>query len=124
MSQDADIQTRIEEIAALLRAKMGASGATLARALPKARHRMPRTVYRQARMLADAAPLAGNPKLRLTLDGAALTAAADAVEQHLNAIDLADQRRGWWLGMLGGLVFNLLSLVALLLAVMLWRGYI
>lgn len=123
MSQD-EIEPRIAEIAALMRAKLGARGATLGAALGRARGRLPRRIRAQARLLAEAEPFAHHPKLRLTLDHTALTKAAGEVEAHLNAIDLADRRKGWWLGMLGGLAFNMLAFVALLVAVLRWRGIV
>ena len=114
----------IDKVMALLREKLGAGGRNLDAALRKARHRLPRDVYKQALQLARAEPLAAHPKLRLTLDSVALGAAAERVRTHLETIDLADRRKGWWLGMLGGLAFNLLAFVALVVAVLMWRGLI
>ena len=107
------IETDISRTADLLGEKLGARGRDLSAALAKARHRMPRRIYRQASRLAKAEPLAGHPKLRLTLDAEGLHAAASEVQAHLTAIDLADRRKGWWLGMLGGMAFNLLAALTL-----------
>ena len=93
-------------------------------ALAKARHRLPRRIHRQASRLAKAEPLAGHPKLRLTLDAEGLHAAAFEVQAHLAAIDLADRRKGWWLGMLGGLAFNILLSLVMALVFLRWRGLI
>jgi len=120
----AEIEDRIAEIAALMRAKLGARGATMRAALRNGHHRLPRRVRGQARLLAEAERLADHPKLRLTLDAEALGKAAGAVEAHLKAIDLADRRKGWWLGMLGGMAFNILAFVALLIVVLRWRGLV
>ncbi|TDK52638.1 hypothetical protein [Antarcticimicrobium luteum] len=119
-----DIETRIAEIAALMHAKLGVRGATLRAALGRAGRRLPRRIRAQARLLAEAEPFAHHPKLRLTLDTMALGKAAGEVEAHLEAIDLADRRKGWWLGMLGGLAFNILAFFALLVVVLRWRGFI
>ena len=108
----------------LLREKLGVRGATLAAALHRARHSLPRHVYRRGLILAEAEPLADHPKLSLTLDAPALAAAAQDVRAHLDSIDLADRRKGWWLGMLGGLSFNLILFVALLIGVLVWRGFL
>ncbi|MDF1717459.1 MAG: hypothetical protein P1U75_12420 [Antarcticimicrobium sp.] len=115
---------RIAGITALMQARLGARGATLRAALHQARHQLPRRIRAQAARLAEAEPFAAHPRLRLTLDADALDKAAREVEAHLNAIDLADRRKGWWLGMLGGLVFNMLAFAALLIAVLVWRGYL
>ncbi len=120
----AEIPERIAQIAALMRAKLGARGTTLRAALRKGRHQLPRRILRQARLLAEAGPFADHPKLRLTLDAEALGKAAGEVEAHLQAIDLADRRKGWWLGMLGGMAFNILAFAALLVAVLRWRGLV
>ena len=120
----ARIPDRIAEITALMRAKLGARGRTLEATLRAARHRLPRHVRAQAQRLAEAERFATHPKLRLTLDATALDRAARTVEDHLTAIDLADRRKGWWLGMLGGLAFNLLAFAALLVGLLMWRGFL
>ena len=108
----------------MLRNKMGVRGPDLAGALAKAKNRMPRTVYAQAKLLAKAEPLAEHPKLRMTLDATALRTASERVQAFLKTIDLADQRKGRFLGALGALVFNLLLLLAILLTVLVWRGFL
>ncbi|MGD9866357.1 MAG: hypothetical protein AB7S99_24440 [Pseudodonghicola sp.] len=124
MTDPARIETRIEETAALLRDKLGARGQTLGAALARAGRRLPRRIRSQARLLAEAERFAQHPRLRLTLDGAALGKAADEVGAHLKAIDLADRRKGWWLGLLGGMAFNILAWFGLLLGVLVWRGFL
>ena len=124
----AQIPDRIAEITALMHARLGGRlggrGATLRDVLRRARRRLPRRIRAQAARLAEAESFAAHPRLRLTLDAQALDKAASEVETHLNTIDLADRRKGWWLGMLGGLAFNMLAFLALLLALLVWRGYL
>ncbi len=124
MAQDTDIQDRITETVALLRAKLGVRDKTLEASIRRARHRLPRRVFKQAMILARAEQMAAHPKLRRVLDTPALTKASDEVQSHLTAINLADRRWGWFLGMLGGLAFNLLALTVLVLVFLLWRGLI
>lgn len=124
MSQDAKIQDRIAETVALLRAKLGVRDKTLQASIRRAKRRLPRRVFKQAMVLARAEQMAAHPKLRLVLDTPALTKAADEVQTHLSAINLADRRWGWFLGMLGGLAFNMLAFGALVLAFLTWRGLI
>lgn len=124
MSEQISLDQMIAEIVAQLRAKLGVRGKDLGTALDKARHRLPRRIYRQAMTLVEAEPLAGHPKLRLTLDGPALASAAAEVSAHLEAIDLVDRRKGWLLGALGGLSFNLILLGALLVGFLVWRGIV
>ncbi|WP_209599415.1 hypothetical protein [Ruegeria sp. HKCCSP351] len=124
MPQDPDIQTRIAETVALLRAKLGVRDKTLEASIRKAKRRLPRRVYRQAMMLARSEAMASHPKMRLILDTPKLVRASDVVQDHLGSINLADRRWGWFLGLLGGLAFNLLALTALLLVFLWWRDLI
>jgi hypothetical protein len=124
MTVQQPIADAITETATLMRAKLGTGGATFAAQVRRAGHRMPRRLRAQARALALAEPLAGHPKLSRTLDAAALCANAAELRDWLQSIDLADRRRGWWLGMLGGLAFNLLAFAALVLVVLRWRGFL
>ncbi|SFU20161.1 hypothetical protein [Sedimentitalea nanhaiensis] len=124
MADDPDLQAEIAHSLVLLRDKLGIRATGLRTAMPKARRQLPRKVRKSAQILADAEPLLEHPKLRQTLDRASLTAAAGVLSAHLNDIDAADRRKGWWLGMLGGLAFNMLAFAALLIAVLVWRGYL
>jgi hypothetical protein len=116
------IDRSIDLITQKLRETLGVRGKNLKAALGKARRRLPRRIYRQAMVLARAEPLAGHPKLCLTLDRPALEAAAFEVRAHLESIDLADQRKGWWLGMLGSLSFNLILMCTLVICLLVWNG--
>jgi hypothetical protein len=124
MSEPIAVQDQIAETVALLRAQLGVSGKDLTKALRKARHRLPRRIYRQATKLAKVEGLASHPKLRLTLDTPALAKAAREVQEHLRDIDVADRRKGWWLGALGALAFNILLFGAIILGFMMWQGLI
>lgn len=122
MTETPDIAARIEGVRALIYEKTGAGGASLDRAMKRARHQVPRRIAKQAAKLAAVEPLARHPKLRLTLDTVALDRMLDEVEAHFEAIDLADRRKGWFLGMLGGLSFNLILAFVLLISILVWQG--
>jgi len=122
MNQHPSLEQMIADLLVELRAKLGARGTDLATALGKARPQLPRRVYNLGQSLVAAEPLAGHPKLRLTLDHSALATAADEISAHLATIDLAERRKNWWMGLLGGLSFNLIVMVVLLIAVLRWRG--
>ena len=124
MSQDADIQIRIAQTIALLRAKLGVRDKTLTASVQRAKRRLPRRVYKQALVLARAEQMAAHPKLRLVLDNPKLVQASEDVQAYLGSINLADRRMGWFLGMLGGLAFNMLALTVLVLLFLWWRGLI
>jgi hypothetical protein len=124
VSETMSAEDQIAQISTLLHQKLGVRGKSLSNALRKAKHRLPRRIHKQAMSLAKVESLAHHPKLRLTLDLAGLGAATHEVTAYLNSIDLADRRKGWWLGMLGGLAFNILVAVALLILFLWWRGLI
>ena len=123
MTQPQAIQGLIAQTKTLMREKLGVRGADMARAVARAKRQLPTKVYKQALLLANAEPLAVHPKLRLTLDAPALAAAAGEVQQYLNAIDMADRRKGRILGMLGGMAFNMILFVVLLVVLLYWRGF-
>lgn len=112
------------DVKALMAEKLGMKGRSLPQAVRKYNHRLPRGLRRDAVRLAEASHLAGHPKLALTLDNAALEAAADRLLTHLKAIDLKDRRKGAILGLLGALSFNLIVVFVLLLVVLIWRGFL
>lgn len=124
MSEPIAVQDQISETVALLRSQLGVGGKDLSKALRKARHRLPRRIYRQATKLAKVENMASHPKLRLTLDTPALAKAAREVQEHLRSIDVADRRKGWMLGALGALAFNILLLAFLVIAFMFWRDLV
>jgi hypothetical protein len=118
------IQTEIAQSLALMRDKLGIRGKSVHQTLSKAQRLLPATTYGALRSLAEAEPILHHPKLSLTLDADALTQAARDVQTHLEGIDTADRRKGWWLGMLGGLSFNLIAFAVLLVVVLVWRGFL
>ena len=124
MSENADIQSQIAQTVELLRAKLGVKDKTLTASVRKAKRRLPRRVYKQALLLSKAEPMADHPKLRLVLDTPKLARASQEVQDYLTAIDLADRRWGRFVGMLGGLAFNLLALIVLILIFLWWQGFI
>ncbi|UWQ90181.1 hypothetical protein K3727_15475 [Rhodobacteraceae bacterium M382] len=120
----AEFMILIETVRAALRDKQGVGGRDLGTALSKARRRLPRRIFRQGQVLSKAEPMVGHPKLVLTLDHGAMRKAGAEVLSYLETVDVADRRKGWWLGMLGGMAFNILLLVTLLIGVLVWRELI
>ena len=124
MSEKTDIQTQIAQTVQLLRKKLGVRDKTLTASIRKAKRQLPRRIYKQALLLASAEAMAAHPKLRLVLDTPKLARASEEVQAHLSGINRADRRLGWFLGMLGGLAFNLIALTILLLVFLWWQGFI
>lgn len=113
----------IQEVRALMKSREQASG-TLADALKKSRRRLPRRIFNQGMVLADALPLLEHPKLQFTVDEPRLRGAAREVKAHLEAIDMVDRRKGRVLDILASIAFALIVIFALTVAVMVWRGLI
>lgn len=118
------ISDQIDGTRSLLCAKLGGSHRTLAAALRVHKRHLPHAVKRDLALLAKAETVVHHPKLAQTLDWPALQGAADRAQAHLKGIDLADRRKGWWLGMLGGLAFNLLLFATLCLIALKGLGVI
>ncbi|MBO6775650.1 MAG: hypothetical protein JJ897_09110 [Marinibacterium sp.] len=124
MTDTHEIAESSTELLLLMKEKLRVRGKTLSVAVDRARHRMPRRIRRALDRLAEAEALSANPRLRLMLDQTGLDQAERDVRAYLAEIDPADERKGWYLGILGGLTVNLLTLGVLLIAVLLWRGYL
>lgn len=121
MSQPADISDRVSDLHKLLVEKLGGRAKADA-GLDRFARRLPRTVRADLKQITTAQPMLAHPKLRLTQDTPAMRQRIDRVTEHVSAIDLADRRKGWILGMLGGLAFNLLLFFAILVVIYVWRS--
>ena len=117
-----DISSKSDALCALLAEKLALKRGSLEQRLHRAGRRLPARIRDSAHAVARAEALSGNPRLARRIDQAQLTRAFDEVRDHLRGIDPAERRRGALLGMLGGLAFNTLLLIALTLAFLRWRG--
>lgn len=117
-------QSQVEAISAALQSKLRLKPAPFPTLVARSRKGLPRHVWRNAQVLAEAQEAAAHPKLWRTLDFAGLSRSAELVQAHLRALDLADERRGKRLSLLGSLSFNLIVVVGLLIGVLVWRGFL
>ena len=124
MTESADITTLGEDLQARLGAKLGLRRGSLAVRLQKAGWRLPRRIKRDGAAIGQAIELAAHPKLRRRVNQAEIGAAHRRVAAYLDGIDPNERRARLMLGLLGGLVFNLLLLGALTIAFLKWRGMI
>ena len=111
-------------LAQLLHRKLGARGDGLEAKLRRAGRKLPRRIRRLALEIVAAEKLEAHPRLARQTDKAALARAFAAVAKHLDAIDLAERRRGLILGILGSVALALLTIFAALTAFLVWRGYL
>lgn len=118
------LNQRSETVRELLRTKLGLRGKTLAAQLKRAGRRLPARHHRDGQVILSAQDRIVHPKLATTIDEAELNAAFAGLMNHLGAVDPKDRRKGKLLGWMGYQVFNLMVIAALLVAVLLWRGFI
>ena len=118
------VQDMVAEVSNLLADRMKARGDDLAARLRHVRRRLPRRLRPEADRLAEAEGMAGHPRLVHQLDHDRLAQAHAALVRHLAPMGAADRRIGRLLSVLGSIAFNLLALFALLIAVLIWRGFL
>ncbi len=124
MIDAADISGKTLALRKQLEAKLGVRSKSWRQALKRTGRRLPRGVRRQGEVLLRAEQLAANPKLARQLRPAEVDQAYKVFNTHLKAIDVADRRKGWWLSLAGSLAANILLVIALVLLVLRWRGYV
>ncbi|MBY6004595.1 hypothetical protein KUV62_11785 [Salipiger bermudensis] len=90
----------------------------------KARRRLPHKLRKDLARILEARRFADHPKLARTLDAPSIRAAAGRLERHLQAVDLAAQRRARLLNLLASVMAGILVVVALVVMVLRWRGFV
>ncbi|WP_050526660.1 hypothetical protein [Pseudorhodobacter aquimaris] len=113
-----------ERISVLLTDRMHIKGQDLADKLDRAGRRLPRRERMAARALAEAAHQAQNPKLLLQIDEESVAANYDICVRYLNALNRGYRLRGVLMGVSTSILFSLLIVMAVLLAVLMWRGFL
>lgn len=119
---DPSLKDRNDALAQRIAEKLSVGGKSLDAKMRRAGRRLPKRLRREGRYLAYAEGLQAHPKLSRQIDLARIDTAYRDFKTHLDKIDPADRRWGWFLGMLGGMAFNLLLFSGLLIALLAWRG--
>ncbi len=119
-----DIDKKIDHLLGLAHAQFGIKTQRLDVAMRRIGRQVPSFVQKQAEVLVIAQQTAGHPKLMQQIDAWRVEKAFKVVQAGLMNEDRADRRRGAILSLLGSLCFNLISVCALILAVLLWRELI
>lgn len=115
---------RSDKLSEALQLKLGVRGRGLETRLRRARRDLPRPLRREGQKLINVGLLVDHPKLARLVDPPSVDTAFDIITAHLKKVDPADRRRGALLGLMGGLVFNLLVLVAAVLVLLRWQGFL
>lgn len=116
------LQNQVDEIRALLAAKLRARGQTLDAQLRKAGRQLPRRLRREAKVVVDAMTVAENPKLARMNDDLATRKAAQNLINFLKTIDPADRLKGRILGILGTISAVLIVTFIVVVYVLVKRG--
>lgn len=124
MIDESEISERISAIKAELRRAFGIKANTLEKALRKAGRLLPAHLHERAQALIEAQKFGGNPKLLRFVDGEELTKASDEIIAFLKGVDPKERRVGALLDFLTGSATTVLITAALVLAVLIWKGYL
>lgn len=119
-----DVHKQVAEIQALLEEKLHARGRTLAAQLRKVGRLLPRHVRRDATYLAQSVALTDNPKLARMVDAKKINRAHANVVAHLNTINVTERRVTAALNLIASIAFVLLVTAALVLFVLVQRGFV
>ncbi len=114
----------LNDLARLMAERLELRPAPFATLAHKAAPRLPRGLRRQVLLLAEAQVMAQHPRLAVTLDIAALARAVRELSAYLRGIDVADRRHGRRLALAGRIAANLIAVFVLVLAVLIWRGFV
>lgn len=113
-----------EDVRALIEERLRIRARSLDRAIAKAGRLLPKWAQHDGRYLAQAAQFTDHPKLRMMIDEAKVAQAHRALTEHLKSVNPAERRVNGLLSVLGSISFGLLVLIAAVIAVLMWRGYL
>ncbi|MFN4172296.1 MAG: hypothetical protein ACK4GW_11150 [Pseudorhodobacter sp.] len=118
------IQQMADRVDELLEERLGLRGDGLRGRLKKGRRILPRKVLRAATDLAEAAEQSHNAKLLLQIDEGLVAANYDICVKHLSGLNRWHRRKGILLGLTTSILFSLLMVAGMVLAVLVWRGFL
>lgn len=118
------IQQMAERVSALLTERLQIKGRDLADKLKRGGRRLPRKVRVAAQDVALASEHSYNPKLLLQINEEKVAENYDICIKHLNGQNKGHKLRGVLLGMSASVLFSLVAVVALVLGVLVWRGFL
>jgi hypothetical protein len=111
-------------VAELMEARLRVRGRGLAEKLRRGGRLLPRKVRRKAEFLARSAEQAGVPRLQMQLDHERIAEAYDACVRYLKPLGASARRRAVLLEMVTGFATGLFVTAVLVVALLLWRGFL
>lgn len=121
---DVSVQQMADRIAQLMEDRLRIRGASLPDKLRRGGRYLPRRVRAQAAYLAQAAEKARVPKLQLQLDHPRISAAYDRCLRHLKPLGAGARRKALFLNALTSVGVTVFVTGALVIAVLIWRGFV
>lgn len=119
-----EFETRSAALQTALRAKLGVGGGSLSQALTRANRRLPKSVRRASLVLIQTQQKLLHPKIARQVDDAVVAKAFNTIEAHLSSIDLKERRKDARIRWLAMLILNMALVIALIVFVLRWRGYV
>jgi hypothetical protein len=119
-----DVGALVTEVAELLETRLGVRGATFEVRVSRARRHLPASLRVAAADLVEAHRMGAHPRLARRIDPARVARAHKALVAHLTGVDRAAARRAAMLDFLATTGFRLLAVAGLVLAVLVWRGFL
>lgn len=117
------LESELNEISTLLDKRLKLSG-DRADSLLRARKYLSHRMRRAAEKLVAAEACFDNPKIAMTLDEAALLRDARGLKAYIAKVDLSDRRKGQLMDIGASVGLAILSVIALLVIVLRWRGFV
>jgi hypothetical protein len=118
------VQQMAGRVAELMEARLRVRGRGLAEKLRRGGRLLPRKVRRKAEFLARSAEQAGVPRLQMQLDHERIAEAYDACVRYLKPLGASARRRAVLLEMVTGFATGLFVTAVLVVALLLWRGFL
>ncbi len=118
------VQQMADRVAALMEERLRMRGTGLAEKLRRGGRALPRRIRAEAELLAAAAEKAQVPKLLMQLDHERVAAAYDACVRYLHPLGRGARVRGYALDLAAASGFALVVTAALVVGVLVWRGFL
>ncbi len=121
---DPQLQATLDTLRASFAERIGARGRNFAQAVRRAGRRLPRKHRAAAATLVDAERMAANPRLARLIDAGQIERAVQDLETWLATQDPRERRKTAiinWAALIG---FYVLATAGLVIAFLVWRGYV
>lgn len=125
MGADPNELTRLaERLTALMRDKLEVKAESFPAALRRAGGRLPRRLRREGAVIVATLDQVRSPRLSRIADGEGAARAARRIEAYLSRLDPAADRARARAFFWANIAFRIVVVIALLMAVLVWRGFL